>query len=85
MANRTVANKAKNSPESRLSDAEATRLSREGFMGLDEVCKHLDIGKTTLWQLRKNGQLPFVRQGRKTSIPRLAVVEYGKRLLQKVN
>ena len=30
----------------------------------EQVCRHLKIGRTTLWQLRRRGELPAVHIGR---------------------
>lgn len=71
--------------KSNLSDAEALRLSESGFWDEKRVCEHLSIGRTTLYQLRKKSEIPFIRMGRSLRFAKAAVIEYGKQRLQQVN
>lgn len=80
-----MAKQGRNSGSSKLSEAEATRLAGSGYWTVGEVCSYLEIGRTTLYEMRKRGEIPFMRRGRSIRFPIAAVIEYGKAHMQAVN
>lgn len=51
----------------------------ESLMSMAEVCKELDISKTTLIAWKKNGLVPFVRLGHRVYFERSKVLDAGRR------
>ncbi len=45
---------------------ENTNTGRPLLLSATEVCRQLNIGRTTLWRLTKAGELPIVRIGRRS-------------------
>lgn len=55
-----------------------TSLDDDNVINLDErqAAKFLGIGARTLWQLRKNGGVPFVRFGKSVRYPKPLLVRW---------
>ncbi len=45
----------------------------------DEACERLRIGKTSLWQLYRSGELKAVKIGRSVRIPELEIQRFIER------
>jgi excisionase family DNA binding protein len=54
----------------------------DGLASIREACVFLSIGKSSLYNLMKKGQLPFVFVGSNRRIPRKALVEFTERILE---
>jgi excisionase family DNA binding protein len=49
-------------------------LLDDGLMTIDQACEFLAVSRTTIWQLMKNGSLPYTHVApRARRIPRAAV------------
>jgi excisionase family DNA binding protein len=51
------------------------------LLKIDTVAVRLDCGRTTVYRLINEGELPAVKVGRSTRIPASAVVAYVERLI----
>ena len=61
---------------------DSKRHAVEGLCSVREACEFLSIGKSSLYNLMKKGQLPFVFVGSNRRIPRKALVEFTERILE---
>ena len=61
-----------------LCDAEIVSV---GLATIAEVARFLRVGKSTVYLLLGRGELPAVKIGRATRIPKRAVVEFAARHL----
>lgn len=48
-------------------------VSGSVFRSVDELAKHLNIGRTAAYAGLRNGRIPSIRVGRKFVIPRAAI------------
>lgn len=60
----------------------ARRVIEDGFAKPTEAARFLGVGKTWVYELIRNGTLSHIRQGRRVSIPWIALREYAEALLQ---
>lgn len=58
------------------------RHAVDGLCSIREACVFLSIGKSSLYNLMKKGELPFVFVGSNRRIPRKALVEFTERVLE---
>jgi excisionase family DNA binding protein len=66
----------------------AVPLELEGDLTLvtvEEAARRLSVGRTTLYALLKEGEIPSVRIGRLRRIPVEALTDYAVRLIAKQN
>ena len=61
---------------------DSKRHAVDGLCSIREACAFLSIGKSSLYNLMKKGQLPFVFVGSNRRIPRKALVEFTERILE---
>lgn len=61
---------------------DSKRHAVEGLCSVREACEFLSIGKSSLYNLMKKGELPFVFVGSNRRIPRKALVEFTERILE---
>lgn len=61
---------------------DSKRHAVEGLCSVREACEFLSIGKSSLYNLMKKGELPFVFVGSNRRIPRKALVEFAERILE---
>jgi excisionase family DNA binding protein len=57
-------------------------LAQEGLCSIQEACEFLSIKKSSLYNLMKRGELPFVFVGSNRRIPRRALIEFTEKILK---
>ena len=61
--------------------AEKPTLSLEGLASVREAAAFLSVGRSTIYKLMENGELPFAKIGKCRRIPRRALREYARSCL----
>lgn len=49
------------------------------FLSPQEVCVYMKVGKTTLYEILRRGELPHVKFGRLIRIPKSAIADLAER------
>ncbi len=76
-----MATKASN--RGNASDVAEDELLAEGALSVPEACSFLSISRPKVYELVKNGELRFIKLGRRTYIPKRSALEYLRRGLKR--
>jgi excisionase family DNA binding protein len=53
-------------------------IESDGFVGIEEAMRYLDISRTALYALMERGELPFVKFGRARRIHSSALTKFAQ-------
>lgn len=68
-----------------MATARAIQLVQQGMATMEEACKFLTIGRTSLYELLNTKAIPYARFGNERKIPWVALHEYAASKLDKIN
>ena len=55
-----------------------TSTAEDSLITTDEACRLLSISKTTLCEWKKNGQIPYVKLGKRIYFEKAKLIEAGR-------